>query len=130
MHKQFKKGDVVWQIGNWNSKATAYVKKLTIQSWGKKQGTATDLNKNNDFVKHTFYVDQADTLYLASEVENINVFALEVAKQLKAEHIQHYADCAHHHYIGAGAGAYDSYFNSMAEKCRAVMAEEPTVIFI
>ena len=128
MYKQFKKGDVVWRIAGWDSKATVSVKKLTIQSWGKRQGTATSVD-NGEFVRSQFYVNQADDLYLASEVEDINAFALEVAKNYKAKNIQWCANAAHHHYVGAGSNAFDSYFISIKKQCEEVIIEEPTVLF-
>jgi len=127
MSKQFKKGDVVWSITNWNGKATVCVSKLTIQSWGKQRGTATSVN-NGEFIKHQIYVGQDDHLFLASDVADINEFALQVAKQQKADEIQWCANAVHHHYVGDDGGR-DSYFQYINEKCQAIMDEEPTVIF-
>jgi hypothetical protein len=128
MAKQFKKGDVVWSIQNWNSRATVYVRKLTIQSWGKQRGTASSV-QDGQMIKHQIYVGQDDHLFLASDVEDINSFALDVAAKQKLKEIDWCRNAVHHHYVGAGNNAFDSYFKKVNSDCQAIMDEEPTVLF-
>jgi hypothetical protein len=127
MSKQFKKGDVVWSIVNWNGKATVRVSQLTIQSWGKQRGTATSIN-NGEFIKHQIYVGQDDHLFLASDVADINEFAHQVAVQQKAKEIQWCVNAVHHHYVGDNVGR-DAYFTYINQKCQEIIDEQPTVIF-
>lgn len=121
----FKKGDVVWSITDWNHKATVSVNKLTIKSWGKVQGTAS-LVENGKMINSQIYVKWADHLFLASDVENIEEFALEIAKQIKAKHIKHCLECVHWAY--ARNESSDGYYKAIKEKCQAIMDEEPKVI--
>jgi len=127
MTSKFKKGDVVWSIVNWNGKSTVAVEKLTIQSWGKVQGTASSV-KDGKMTKHQIYINQAKHLFLVSDVEDIASFALEIAVQQKAEHIKHYVDCAHYAYVRDDER--DSYFNHIKNLCQEIIDEEPTVIYL
>jgi hypothetical protein len=53
---KFSKGQQVWEIGNWDSKGTFYYRLVTVQSWGKKQGTVT-LDHNGKFSESRVYVE-------------------------------------------------------------------------
>jgi hypothetical protein len=125
--QMFKKGDVVWSITNWDSKATVLVKKLTIESFGKVQGTASSL-KDGQMIKHSILAKYCDYLYHVSDVENIEEFALEIAKKQKAQKIQHYVDCQHHHFSN-NTENYSSYHEHIKQSCQEVMDAEPKVIF-
>ncbi|MGJ0509093.1 MAG: hypothetical protein ACR652_18620 [Methylocystis sp.] len=80
---QFKKGDKVIRFRRWNDNGVWLWERLTIQSWGKKQGTATQDN-TDEFVEDRFYVDQVnnapyrDHLYLADGLD-IEKVGLELA---------------------------------------------------
>jgi len=122
MNTKFKKGDVVWAIYNWDEKATVSVEQLTIKSFGKVQGTAMS-NNTNDMTKRQFYANNADHLYLVSDIADINEFAMQKAIEQKTKKIQHYANCVHKNPDDT------RYVNAMNNNCQAVMNSQPTVIF-
>jgi hypothetical protein len=128
MSKQFKKGDVVWSIVNWNSKATVNVTQLTIQSWGKRQGTATSI-KNGQPIKHLIYVGQDDHLFLASDVADVHQFALEIARQQKIVNIQKFVDGAHAR-IDSSFPGQERYEIRRKVECQELLDEEPTVLYV
>jgi len=107
MAKQFKKGDVVWSIVQWDEMfSKVMVKKLTIQSWGKKVGTASHAS-NGTMTKHQIYIGQDEHLFLASEVDDINAFAFEVAKKYKADRLAYLRDFCLGQYLNGADGGYD-----------------------
>ncbi len=57
---KFTKGQKVWAIGTWDNYGTFAYRLLTIESWGKKQGTATSV-VDGKFVQQRVYTDQANT---------------------------------------------------------------------
>ena len=132
MAKQFKKGDVVWSIVNWDSKATVNVTLLTIQSWGKKFGTASQV-KDGQMIKKQIYIGQDEHLFLASEVQDINAFALEVATKQRLDRLAYFADCDLHHYLEGHFDRTDKMFVNYHESCKKqtqeVIDAVPTVLF-
>jgi hypothetical protein len=105
MAKQFKKGDEVWSIVQWDRMfSKVMVKKLTIQSWGKKVGTASHAS-NGTMTKHQIYIGQDEHLFLTSEVDDINAFALEVAKKYRADRLAKLREFALDQYL---RGDYDN----------------------
>ena len=122
----FKKGDVVWSVFSWDDKATVMVKKLTIQSFGKVQGTAFSL-KDGKMTKNQIYANQAGHLHHVADVKNIEEFALEIAKKHQAKKIEHYKECVHWAY--ARNESADNYYFAMKKNCQEVMDAEPKVIF-
>jgi hypothetical protein len=56
---KFKKGDKVYAIAPWNNFDTFHVQEIEIQSWGKKQGTATRA-ENGEFIKSQIWVENAN----------------------------------------------------------------------
>lgn len=91
---QFKKGDKVVKFSPWNREDGVWSwEYLTIQSWGKKQGTATR-DENGEFVKAQFYVDQINNqpyrehLFLAEGLD-IEAKGLELAAACVAWEIEH-----------------------------------------
>jgi hypothetical protein len=132
MAKQFKKGDVVWSITNWDGKATVKVDLLTIQSWGKKLGTASQV-KDGQMIKSQIYIGQDDHLFLASDVQDINAFALEVATKQRLNRLAFFADCDLHHYL---LGHFDrtdkisvNYHAWSRQQTQEVIDAVPTVLF-
>jgi hypothetical protein len=126
MNKIFKKGDTVWSITDWDGKAKVCVKKLVIQSFGKIQGTAFDVNTNN-MAKMQFYTNRVNHLFLVSDVANIQEFAMQKAIEQKAERIQHFVNCVHNDCSKSTFS--DKYAELMKINCQAVMDSEPTVIY-
>lgn len=59
MELKFNKGDKVVLISKWNSKGAFYARRLTIESWGKKQGTAT-YEQDGKFIKSRIYTENAN----------------------------------------------------------------------
>lgn len=123
----FKKGDVVWSIFSWDDKTTVMVKKLTIQSFGKVQGTASSL-KDGKMTKHLILANQANHLHHIADVANIEEFAFEIAKKQKAQNIQHYVDC-HHYSFFRNDQDNNNYDKVMKNKCQELLDAEPKVIF-
>ena len=124
--EMFKKGDVVWSIAQYDRNATVSVNKLTIKSFGKVQGTASSI-KDGKMINTQIYAKHCDHLFLASDVENIEEFAIKIAGQLKAKKIQHYVDCAHYAYDRNET--YDNYYFKIKKDCQELMESEPKAIF-
>lgn len=124
---QLKKGCDAWLITDYNHGATIAVRKLRIESFGKKQGTATYI-ENGMNLQCQLYADQlGKTLFHANDVADIETFALDMARQQKARWIQHYVERAHDYCDG---GANDHYHFGMKKKCQAVIDEAPNAIYL
>lgn len=91
---QFKKGDKVIVFRPWSREDGVWSwTPVTIQSWGKKQGTATH-EENGEFLKAQFYADQVNSrpygeyLFLAAGLD-IEARGLELAAACVALEIAH-----------------------------------------
>lgn len=90
---KFNKGDSVVVIGSWNNKGAFYARRLTIESWGKEQGTASRV-ANGKFIKSRIYTNNANKLvndsgflffapefYFADGSINVEAEAIKIAAQ-------------------------------------------------
>jgi hypothetical protein len=133
MAKQFKKGDEVWSIVQWDRLfSKVMVKKLTIQSWGKKVGTASHAS-NGTMTKHQIYIGQDEHLFLTSGVADIGAFALEVAKKYKADRLAYLQDFCLGQYLNGG---YDDttphrvrYLDNLKQEIEQIIDSEIIVLF-
>ena len=78
-NSKFKKGMTAFQISVWGRdketmKVTVSIRELEIQSFGKKQGTATS-EENGEFLQHLLY---PDITILAHNIEDAREMAAEV----------------------------------------------------
>lgn len=88
---KFNKGDRVWSIGSWDNKGTFSYQLLTIESWGKKNGTATKV-VDGMFRKQRIYTESANR-----DITGIHFFpesidpvakALELARRYITEYLE------------------------------------------
>lgn len=92
----FKKGDKVVRITTWGLPGTVYAQRLTIQSWGKKTGTAT-FEKDGAFTKVRIYTADinkhdgffAPEFYYLEEGLDVEAVALEYGRIRLEKAIQH-----------------------------------------
>lgn len=121
---QFKKGDAVYVIAPWNNFDTFHVQVLEIQSWGKKQGTATRI-ENNEYIKSQICVDSANIYWHGChyfKVGSINPEqkALELAQEyINQSLIQNKKRIGHNGY----------HQPSIQEQIEKLNTAKPTVIF-
>jgi hypothetical protein len=125
MATKIEKGAEVWMLLDWNHRATVSVRRLTVQSFGKEQGTAT-YSEGNKFLKCRIYPsDVGKSLFHVADVDDIDTFALAMAVQNKAKRLTHYVDKAHWYCESSSKG----YHESMKKDCEAVIAEAPAIIY-
>ena len=95
---KFKKGDLVYKLGNWNDGGKWFYELVTITSWGKKQGTYT---VNNTNAEDRIYTDQANTyiygywFFPADEIDPEQK-ALELAAEWIKYQVKHSQDSHDH----------------------------------
>lgn len=121
---QFEKGQEVWYFQGYDRKATVRATRLTIQSFGKKQGTATYTEQGKMLTQRLYADLKFNDLVPVADVANIEAECLRRAAIYKAENIKHYVDCQH---------AYcDSltpfYHEHMKRECEAVIAAVPSFV--
>lgn len=73
----FKKGDEAFKIKSWDDRGVFYVERVTIQSWGKKQGTATR-QVNGKSLKAQIYIVHEGNWYFPATID-AEAKALELA---------------------------------------------------
>lgn len=86
MAKQIKKGSEVWKFGDWNQKGTAYARRLTITSLGKKQGTAIRVENGQNY-ECRIYAQEVERMELVSEYPDPTEFGLAFAAKVIADRV-------------------------------------------
>lgn len=123
MGTKIKKGVEVWSICGYDRKATVSIARLTIQSFGKTQGTATK-KQSGKFIKCRLYAPY-DSLYPVADVVDVEALALQLAREYKEQNIAHYRNTQH---VYADTTT-PHYHESMRRDCEAVMAATPSFIY-
>jgi hypothetical protein len=125
--KTIKKGTEVYMIRGWDGKATVSVTRLTIQSMGQKQATATKL-VDGKFTKEQIYARQYHTIYPVDAVTDIEALALELAAAYKAANVRQNLDMVNCHAV-MDIHISDSYYAHMRKDCEAILSAVPAVIY-
>lgn len=87
----FKKGDKVFMIRSWDDKGVFYIRTLTIESWGKKKGTATE---DGSFIKQAIHIPTVNVSYhgrgtfMFPNTVDAEAIALELAQTFLTEQIR------------------------------------------
>lgn len=85
--RKFRKGDAIVQIGFYNEARTQiWVRRLTVQSWGKKQGTASDATGR--LIEDRLYADRTDRLAMADDADAIEATILRLIADEQARVIR------------------------------------------
>lgn len=114
--KQFKKGDKVVRIRDWDRKGTVYITHWTVASWGAQQ--ATLVSDDGKFLKSRIYTTDYAGIYLTGSIDEQAV-ALELAKQILAEQRAHFNRCL-------GDSDHIAYLNAIKGEVAAL--HEPRVL--
>lgn len=111
----YRKGDEVFEIVNWDRRGTVAVRRLIIQSWGKRQATAL-VKENGQMIKQRIYTDSAVSpaclgkLFVpaSTDPEELQRIALQRAEQIIAHEREHLNACLK-------MDASSAYLNSIRE---------------
>jgi hypothetical protein len=122
MAARFKKGDVVYRFYDYDHGSTCAYEKLVITSFGVKQGTAYSESKGQNH-KCRLYAQDWQHIVQASEISDIDAFAMALAEGYRAKWTKHYADRAHS-YSGCAATMETGYHEALKKAC-AAMLETP-----
>lgn len=132
MATQIKKGTEIWYFGPWNDRATVYVRRLTVTSWGKEQGTAV-CTEDGKPVQHRFYTNpdkpynQCSRVIPVTDMPDPMPEAMRRAVQQKADNLKAHINRIHHYCLDDRTDT--GYFVSMKKGCQALLDEEPAVRF-
>lgn len=86
---QFKKGDKVVMLRNWDDLGGVSARELTIKSWGKTQATAIREN-NGEFLKERLYTENANgVFYDGCALRNPEYFFLSDSIDVEAEALKY-----------------------------------------
>jgi hypothetical protein len=125
MTTKIKKGTEVWLFGNYDGKASVHALRLTIMSWGAKQGTAIRV-ENGRNIETRLYVERvADQIVPVSVMPDPTAEGMRRAVEQKAKGVAHYVERAHHYCSDL---ASDGYHEHMKQKCEELLASEPNFI--
>ena len=116
----FKKGDKVFLVQNWDRKGTACIQECIIDSCGKQQIHMRSVI-DGKCLKHRFYTEHVNSeerscglngAHIFSDDANIDVEAMKLAKRFLAWERQHLEGCLTH-YKNAGEGYYKAIRDSI-----------------
>jgi hypothetical protein len=125
MTTKIKKGTEVWLFGNYDGKATVRALRLTIMSWGAKQGTAVRV-ENGKNIETRLYVERvADQIVPVADMPDPTEEGIRRAVAQKAKGIAHYVERAHHYCADLSS---DNYHEHMKQKCEELIASDPAFI--
>lgn len=126
------KGTEVWMFGDWNHGATVYVRRLTITSFGKKQGTAVSVEDGKN-VEHRLYTNETHLgmprFIAVADMADPTEEALRRAAIQKAHHIECNVNTVHHYALQPDNWSSEAFYRSMKQGCEKLIAQEPAVHF-
>lgn len=111
----FKKGDVVWMIGDWDRDGSSFVVKGVIGSWGKKQGYLINAQGEKS-MKFQLDTVKPPLLRLVSELENPESLALEYSLACQNVLIMNNQWNVLHHHLKAFTGNYPEIMKKDTQK--------------
>ena len=125
---KIQKGTEVWFFQMWNrSTNKVSATRLTIQSLGKKQGTATRV-EDGKFVHDRIYANQYGDLVAVADMPDPTAEGLRRAALQREAEIAHHANCVHGYHLSYNGEDQYGYCAAMKKDCEVVINSAPAVV--
>lgn len=124
--QQFKKGDKVYEVCKWDTRGTFFIRVLEIQSWGKKQATATTF-EDGKFIKCSICTNIEPEVYHSHyfpiTTPNIEEVALDLAAKYMERELRFLNGCIERH-------SHDKHYVAAIQRDIEKLLPAPKVIYL